>query len=109
MDNAPLQGQPTPAVKPNADPLTDPTNAPLGTIVVFSEDGLHPTHIAIRWVHPNNKDERLPWLILGSDGPQRLDHDAVEGCQVVNIPAVTACAYAATPRRWLAGLDAAED
>jgi hypothetical protein len=106
-DNAPMQGDPPRPARPNPNPLTDPANAPLGTIVVFPrwQDEHHATGIAIRWAPPYDMDEQRPWLILGSDGPQKLDHDAVEGCQVLDIPANEACWYASKPRRWVIGVD----
>jgi hypothetical protein len=102
------KGHMSPPAKPNDNPLTDPTNAPLGTIVVFPrwQDGHHPTDIAIRWAPPYDIDEQYPWLILGSEGPQQLGNDSVEGCEMLAVPAVVACAWAATPRRWMTGLGA---
>lgn len=109
-DNPPMQGRPTPAVKPNPNPLTDPSAAPLGTTVMFPrwQDVHHPTDIAIRWASVHDTAEQRPWLILGSEGPQKLDHEAVEGCQVLDMPAATACGYAAKPQRWIIGLDGRE-
>lgn len=51
----------------------------------------HPREIAIRWAPVNDMDEQYPWLILGSEGPQRLDHDAVQGCEALQSTAVAAC------------------
>lgn len=78
--------------------LTDPVNAPLGTTVVFPrwQDQHHPREIAIRWAPPHDIDEQYPWLIIGSEGPQRLDHDCVAGCEVLSCPLVDACATAST-------------
>jgi hypothetical protein len=72
--------------------LADPAAAPLGTTVVFPavQDGHHPRDIAIRWAHAYDRDEN-PWLILGSDGPQRLSNEAVSGCEVLSVPLVEAC------------------
>lgn len=78
--------------------LTDPTSAPLGTTVVFpaDQDEHHPRLIAIRWAPPYDADEEHPWLIVGSEGPQRLSHDSVEGCEVLSATLVYACATADT-------------
>lgn len=76
--------------------LADPVIAPLGTAVVFPrwQDEHHPREIAIRWAPVHDIDEQYPWLIVGSEGPQRLDHDSVQGCEVFRGALVEACATA---------------
>jgi hypothetical protein len=78
--------------------LSDPTNAPLGTTVVFPrwQDKHHPREIAIRWAPPFERDEQHPWLIVGSEGPQVLANDSVAGCEVLVCSLVDACATSST-------------
>jgi hypothetical protein len=73
--------------------LADPAAAPLGTTVVFPvfQDECHPRDIAIRWAPTYDRDEKYPWLIVGSDGPQRLSNETVEGCEVLSTPLAEAC------------------
>lgn len=81
-------GQPEVATyTPKRQTLTEvfgaPEAAPIGAACVFPEwqDKHHPRDIAIRWAPPNNRDERHPWLILGSAGPQVLSNDCVINCE----------------------------
>jgi hypothetical protein len=78
------------------DNLRDAASAPIGTTVVFPavQDEHHPRQIAIRWAPPWDLDEECPWLIMGSEGPQRLSNDVVEGCEVLAVPLADACATA---------------
>lgn len=93
--NPPMVGRPRPR-RVTPSPLLDPASAPLGTIVVFpaEQDEHHVREIAIRWAQPYDRDEEYPWIILGSDGPQRLSNDVVDGCEVLTGNAVEACATA---------------
>lgn len=66
--------------------MTDPSTDPVGTVRDFPryEEPSYSTysaHCAVRWT--DDRDEEYPWLLLGSEGPQRLSHDAVEGCRVI--------------------------
>jgi hypothetical protein len=88
QENPPMCGVPDPEPPPRpvvtvTDRFGSPEAAPLGTAVVFPEwqDKHHPRDIAIRWCHPDVFDERTPWIILNSDGPQRLSNDCVVNCE----------------------------
>lgn len=76
----------------------NPEWAPVGAVRVWPrwQDEHHETGGAIRWTL--DPDEQYPWLLLDSDGPQRLDHDAVRGCQVrpdIPLPTRPCCRHAA--------------
>lgn len=81
-------GQPEPAAYvPKHRTLTEvfgaPEAAPLGTACVFPEwqDKHHPRQIALRLHSPNVLDEKYPWVLLDSDGPQALDNESVINCE----------------------------
>lgn len=65
--------------------MTDdyPASDPVGTVRVFPrwQDENHPREFAIRWCSSIDRDEKYPWLILESEGPQRLTNASVEGCE----------------------------
>ncbi|GAA3877977.1 hypothetical protein GCM10022243_48350 [Saccharothrix violaceirubra] len=73
--------------------VVDPESAPLGTTLLFPEqqDEHHWPEIAIRWSPPGASDEPYPWLIVGSEGPQKLSHDVVVGCTVLTGRLTTLC------------------
>lgn len=81
---------PAPVAPP---PLADDPRAdPLGTVRIFPrwQDKHHERELAIRWSPPGDRDEPYPWIILGSEGPQRLDNEAVTGCQRIALWEVAA-------------------
>jgi hypothetical protein len=73
-----------------AQPTDDPAADPLGTVRVFPrwQDRYHARELAIRWSPRIDLDEPLPWLILGSEGPQKLSNDSVRECERLPLSAV---------------------
>lgn len=83
-----MVGQPRPpAYVPQHQTLTEmfgaPEAAPLGTACVFPEwqDEHHPRQIALRLQSPHVLDEKYPWVLLDSDGPQVLSNESVVNCE----------------------------
>lgn len=58
--------------------------APVGAVCVFpapDRDAGVVREIAVKWAPPFDRDEPYPWIILGSEGPQRLSNDSVDDCE----------------------------
>lgn len=82
----------------NTAKLTDPQDAPVGTTVLWParHSDAHPLpEVVIRWSSPLDDREPYPWLILGSEGPQRLSHESVRDCTVLYVSAAEAVAVVA--------------
>jgi hypothetical protein len=85
-------------VTTNTAKLTDPQAAPVGTVVLWPahQSDAHPLpEVVIRWSSTLDDLEPYPWLILGSEGPQRLSHDSVRDCTVLYVSAADAVAIVA--------------
>lgn len=65
----------------------DPSRDPVGTVRLYSIDLRDDAGLAIRWSDPADTIEQHPWLILGSDGPQKLSNDTVRGYPRVRLGA----------------------
>lgn len=74
-------------VAPSSAATDDPATDPVGTVRVFPrwQDEHHERQYAIRWLKPIDRDELRPWLLLDSEGPQRLDNDAVRDCERIGV------------------------
>jgi hypothetical protein len=86
----------------NTAKLTHPQDAPVGTVVLWpahQDDTYRLPEVVIRWASAHDVDEQCPWLILGSDGPQRLSHDSVLDCTIVYVSAAEAVALVAEQTR----------
>lgn len=60
----------------------DPANDPVGTVRLYCpETGEY----ALRWCSPIDRDEELPWLILDSEGPQKLSNTSLIGRERVSM------------------------
>lgn len=70
----------------NLDRILKPHEMAVGTVVIFPRvrDQYHETSLAIRWAD-SFSDESLPWLILGSEGPQYLSNESVEDCEILTV------------------------
>lgn len=75
----------------------DPTTDPIGTVrdmrdphsPIADDDPIaHVERYAIKWCSPLNRDEEHPWLILDSDGPQRMPNDLMDRYPVVPLDEV---------------------
>ena len=63
----------------------DPSRDPVGAVRLFDTSLRDDTGLAIRWRDPADTTEPYPWLILGSDGPQKLSNDSVRDCARVGV------------------------
>lgn len=57
----------------------DPSRDPLGTVRLFAGPPRDDSGLAIRWRGPADTIEQYPWLLLGSDGPQKLSNETLQG------------------------------